>query len=123
MTEHWPSEAEESVIAAILSAACLSADAGHKVYRRAEAAGLDPAHFGSASYVVLYSTIGRMVEANVPVDPVSVAAELDRDHADAHVIHRLRVLAASVTAFNAVERHAQIVVESAARRELDTKCP
>ena len=79
-------------------AASYSADAGHRIYRRAEAAGLDPAHFGAASFVVLYSTIGRMVEANIPVDAVSVAAELDRDHADPHVIQRLRVLAASVPA-------------------------
>ncbi len=121
-TVHWPSEAEESVLAAILSAACYSADAGHRVFRRAEAAGLDPAHFGSASYLILFSTLQRMADAQIPLDPVSVAAELDRDHADAHVVHRLRVLAVSVTAFNAVERHAEIVIEAAARRELDA-CP
>lgn len=115
----FPVEAEAEVLGAILSAASYSAEAGHKIYRRAEAAGLDPAHFGAASYVVLYSTIGRMVEANVPVDAVSVAAELDRDHADPHVIQRLRVLAASVPAFNAIEHHASIVIDAAVRREIE----
>lgn len=117
----FPVEAEADVLGAILSAASYSADAGHRVYRRAEAAGLDPAHFGAASFVVLYATIGRMVGANVPVDAVSVAAELDRDHADPHIIQRLRVLAASVPAFNAIERHASIVIDAAIRRELEER--
>lgn len=118
---HFPVEAETEVLGAILSAASYSADAGHRIYRRAEAAGLDPAHFAAASHVVLYSTIGRMVEANVPVDPTSLAAELDRDHVDARVIGRLRLLAATVPAFNCIERHAQLVIESARRRELEER--
>lgn len=117
----WPEEAESEVLGAILSAASYSADAGHRIYRRAEAAGLDPAHFATASLVVLYSTIGRMVEANIPVDAVSVAAELDKEHADPHIIGRLRVLAASVPAFNAIERHASIVIDAALRRELEER--
>ena len=121
MSRLWPSEAEESVLAAILSAACYSADAGHRAYHRAEAAGLDAAHFGAASNLVLFATIGRMVDAGVPVDPVSLAAELDRDHADSHIIGRFRVLAASVTCFGAIEHHSRIVVEAAARRELEER--
>lgn len=121
MTRFWPAEAEESVLGAILSAASYSADAGHKVFRRAEAAGLDAGHFGTASHLILFSTIQRMVDANVPVDAVSVAAELDRDHADPHVVQRLRVLAASVPAFNTVDHHARIVVDAASRRELEER--
>jgi len=121
MTRLFPVEAEEEVLGSILSAASYSADAGHRIYRRAEASGLDPAHFGAASFVVLYATLGRMVEANIPIDAVSVAAELDRDHADPHVIQRLRVLAASVPAFNCIERHAEIVIDASVRREIEER--
>lgn len=121
MTRYWPAEAEQAVLGAILSAASYSADAGHRIYRRAEAVGLDPAHFGAVSHLILYATIGRMVDAGLPVDAVSLAAELDRDHADPHIIGRLRVLAASVPAFNTIDRHARIVVDAATRREIEER--
>ncbi len=117
----WAEEAEASVIGAILSAASYDVEAGHRIYRRAEKAGLDPAHFGLASFVVLFSTIGRMVEANTPVDAVSVAAELDKDHVDARIVGRLRYLASTVPAFNAIEHHSRIVIEAATRRELEER--
>lgn len=117
----FPAEAEESVLGAILLAASYSADAGHRIYRRAEAAGLDAGHFGAGSNVMLYGTIARMVDAGVPVDAVSLAAELDRDHADPHITGRLHVLARSVTCFNTIEHHAAIVIEAAARRELEER--
>lgn len=117
----FPVEAESEVLGAILSAASYSADAGHKIYRRAEATGLDPAHFGAGSFLVIYATIGRLADAGIPVDAVSIAAELDRDHADPHVIQRLRVLATSVPAFNCIERHASIVIDASIRREIEER--
>lgn len=117
----WPEEAERGVLSAILGAGCLDADAGVRVLRRAVAAGLDPSHFGCASYGVVFALMIRLADDGLPVDPVSVAAELDRDHADPHVVARLRVLAHELAPFNAIERYAGIVAEAAGRREIEER--
>lgn len=121
MTRLWPEEAERAVLTTVLGAACLDVEAGHRVVRRARAAGLGPEHFAVASHAHLWATIERLVDANAPVDPVSVAAELDRDHADPHVVGRLRVLACDVAPFGATERYVRIVVDAALRREIEER--
>jgi replicative DNA helicase len=116
-----PLEAEGATVGAILCAASWSADAGHNAARRIQATGLDPEHFSLASYGELYRTILRMVDDSLPVDAVSIGAELDRAHADPHVIARLRVLAAEVPIVSAAERYARIVVDAATRREIEER--
>lgn len=121
MTRLWPEEAARSVLGAILQAASYSADAGHRIYRRVQSAGLDPEHFCLESYGELYRVMGRMVDAGIPIDAVSVAAELDREHTDVRVVQRLNVLAHEVTSFETCERHAQIVIDAAVRREIEER--
>ena len=120
-TRLWPQEAEESVLGAILCAACWNADAGLRVLRRVGAAGLHPSHFWLGSHARIYEAMLRLSEAELPVDPVSVAAELDREHEDAGAVSRLRVLAHQVSVVTACERHTAIVLEAAERREIEER--
>jgi replicative DNA helicase len=120
-TRLWPEEAEGAVLGAILIAGCWDADAGLRALRRARATGLHPAMFGGASYGVIFHAMIRLAEDGLPVDPVSVAAELDLDHTDPYVVSRLHVLAHEVVAVSAIERHAAIVREAAERREIEER--
>jgi len=117
MTRLWPEEAERATLSAILGAACVDADAGLRVLRRARSAGLAPSDFGLASYGVIFAAMIRLAEDGLPVDPVSVAAELDRDHEDERVVSRLHILACELAPFTAVERYASIVTRAAGRRD------
>jgi replicative DNA helicase len=63
----------------------------------------------------------RLADNGLPVDPVSVAAELDRDHADPPVVSKLRVLAHELAPFTAIERYASIVRDGAERREIEER--
>lgn len=117
----WPEEAERGVLSAILGAACVDVDAGLRVLRKARATGLHPTDFGLASYGVIYEAMVRLADDGLPVDPVSVAAELDRDHCDPRAVSKLRVLAAELAPFTAIARYAHIVVSAAERREIEER--
>jgi replicative DNA helicase len=116
-----PIEAERSVLGAILRAACLDVDAGHRVVRRVRAAGLDPEHFALASHGALFEVFIVLTDAGEPLDPVSVAAEIDARHEDPHLMARLQVLAHETPVVSAAERYARIVIEAALRREVEAR--
>ena len=117
----WPEEAERSVLSAILGAGCIDADAGLRVLRKARATGLHPTDFGLASYGVIFEAMLRLADDGLPVDPISVAAELDRDHTDPRAVAKLRVLACELVPFSAIERYAGIVVVASGRREVEER--
>jgi replicative DNA helicase len=117
----WPEEAERAVIAAILGAACIDADAGLRTLRKARATGLHPTDFGRASCGVIFEAMLRLEQDGLPVDPVSVAAELDRDHTDPTAVASLHILARELAPFTAVERYASILVDAAGRRESEQR--
>ena len=117
----WPEEAERGTLSAILGAGCVDADAGLRVLRKARATGLHPTHFAVAAYGHIYAAMLKLADDGLPVDPVSVAAELDHDHADQLVVSRLRVLAHELAPFTAIGRYASIVVQAAERREIEER--
>lgn len=119
----WPSEAEESVLGCVLCAACWDVDAGLRVVCRVRAVGLRPCHFWLTSHAQVFEAMLRLADADLPVDPISVAAELDREHADPYVVSRLRILAHTVAVVSAAERHARIVLDAAERREIEEREP
>ena len=118
MTRLWPEEAERGVLSAILGAGCVDADSGLRVLRKARATGLHPTDFGLASYGHIYATMLKLCDDGLPVDPISVAADLDKEHADPHVVSRLRILAHELAPFTAAARYASIVRDTAERREI-----
>ena len=117
----WPQEAERAVLSAILGAACSDADAGLRVLARARASGLHPSHFGGASYGVILEAMLRLADLGLPIDPISLAAELDRDHTDPWAVARLHVLAREFAPFTAIERYAAVVVDASGRRETEER--
>ena len=117
----WPEEAERDVLSAILGAACIDADAGLRTLRKARATGLHPTDFGLASYGHIYAAMCKLADDGLPVDPVSLAAELDRDHTDPRAVAKLRVLACELAPFTAIERYATIVVGASGRREIEER--
>ena len=121
MTRLWRQEAALAVLGCILSAGSYSADAGVRVAKRVHAAGLDPEHFFIESEGELYRTILRLADQGLPVDAISVAAELDRDHADPRLIAKLNILAREVPAIGAADRYARIVTDAATRREIEER--
>ena len=86
VTRFIPIDAERLAIGCIFSAASYSADAGIRVATRVHATGLNPEHFAIASHGELYQSSCNSRTPGVPVDPVSVAAEIDREHGDKHLI-------------------------------------
>lgn len=116
-----PIEAERAVLGVILRAACLEVDTGHRALRRVRAAGLDPEHFALASHRALFELLVVLADAGEPLDPVSVAAEIDARHDDPRLIARLYVLAHEVPVVSAAERYARIVIEAALRREIEAR--
>ena len=116
-----PVEAERAVLGAILCAACLDVDAGHRVLRRVQVVGLDPDHFALASHSALFEVLIVLAGAGEPLDPISVAAEIDARHEDPRLLDRLYVLAHEVAVISGAERYARIVVEAALRREVEAR--
>jgi replicative DNA helicase len=108
-------DAERGVIGAIIAAASLDVGAGHRVLDRVVATGLDPNDFYVASFGALYARLVAMRERELPLDPVSVAYELEREGAEPVVVARLHQLAYEVAAISPAPRWAAIVVESARR--------
>jgi replicative DNA helicase len=120
-TRHWPEDAERAVLGAILGAGCVDVDVGLHTLRRARATGLHPTDFGLASYGHIYEAMLRLEEEGLPVDPISVGAELDRNHMDPRAVSRLHIIARELYPFTAIERYARIVVCSSGRRESEER--
>ena len=109
-------DAERSVLGAVLAAGSLDVGAGHRTLERAIATGLDPAHFYGSSLGNLYARLVDLHERGLPLDPVSIAYELERAGAEPDVIGRLRQLAHEVTAISPVTRWAEIVATAGRER-------
>ncbi len=118
MTASASVQAERDVLACVLSAACVSVEAGHAVLDRALALGLLAGHFELASHARLYGVLGDMRGRGLPLDPVAVAVELHGLDAPAHVVGRLHVLAREVVAFNVVEHRVGVVLRASAERRV-----
>jgi len=108
--------AERSVLGAILSAACLDRDAGWRILDRVLLTGLLPGMFFLRSHGETFATLVAMGLAEIPLDPISVAHELERTSATAFTRGRLYELAREVTASGTAEHHARIVRELWAHR-------
>lgn len=109
-------DAERSVIGAVLAAGSLDVAAGRRTLERAIATGLDPAHYYIASLGNLYAQLVSLHEREIPLDPVSVACELERDGADPFVVGRLHELAHEITAITPAARWAEIVARAGRER-------
>lgn len=111
-------DAEGDVLGAVLSAASLDVDAGFRVFDRIVSTGLDPNDFYRRSLGSLYARLLDLRERSVPLDPVSVGVELERDGAESTVIARLHQLAHEAVAFSPCERWAAIVAAEGRRRRV-----
>jgi len=109
-------DAERSVLGAVLAAGSLDVGAGHRTLDRIIATGLDPNNYYVASLGQLYAHLIEFHYRGHPLDPVSVAYELERDGAEPDVIGRLHQLAHEVTAISPVARWAEIVAKAGRER-------
>jgi replicative DNA helicase len=109
-------DAERSVLGAVLAAGSLDVEAGHRTLERIIATGLDPEDFFLRSHGTLYAALIDMHHRGHPLDPVSVAYELEREGADPHALGRLRVLAHEVHAITPAPRWAEIVAKAGRER-------
>jgi len=108
--------AERSVIGAVLAAGSLDVEAGHRTLERIIATGLDPNDFYLASLGQLYGQLIELHHRGHPLDPVSVAYELEREDAGADVLGRLQVLAHECHAITPAARWAEIVAKAGRER-------
>ena len=109
-------DAERCVLGAVLAAASLDAAAGHRVLEKIIATGLDPNDFYVASLGNLYASLVEIYERGLPLDPVSVAYELEHLGAESSVLGRLHQLAHEITAITPAKRWAAIVTDAGRRR-------
>ena len=112
----YPEQAERLVVGSILWAGCVGFQAGHRTADRIIRTGLLPGHFYRQSLGLLFGYLLKYRDEAIPLDPVSVAAALDRDGADAAAYGRLVELSFETGCFTPATRWAQIVVEAARRR-------
>jgi replicative DNA helicase len=108
--------AEEDVLGAILSAASYDVAAGHRLLDRVLATGLVEADFYRPSLGHLFAQLRAMRSVEMPLDPVSVAYELERAGAEPHVLALLHKLATQVTGLSPAGRWAGLVHQEAAER-------
>jgi replicative DNA helicase len=110
-------DAEHDVLGAVFGAASLDVDAGFRIFDRIVATGLDPNDFYRRSLGALFARLLDLRERSVPLDPVSVGVELERDGTDPTVVARLHQLAHEAVAFSPCERWAALVAaEGRSRR-------
>lgn len=109
-------DAERSVLGAVFAAGSLDVDAGFRTLDRIIATGLDPNHFYLASNGMLYAHLCALRERQIPLDPVSVAYELEKDSADPWTVNRLHELAHEITAITPAARWAEIVARAGRER-------
>jgi replicative DNA helicase len=121
VTGLWPEEVERGLLSSIIGAACVDCDAGLRQVRKARARGLHPSDFGLASYGVIFEAMLRFEHDGLPIDPISLAAELDRGHVDPRAGSRLHILAREFAPFGVVERYADLIVQAAGRRESEER--
>jgi replicative DNA helicase len=112
MIRPWPEQAERSVLAAILAAACVDPDAGLRTLRRARNAGLAPEHFGRPAYGTIYRTLLELADQGLPIGPAQVEAELDTDAATRKA---LDFLAADIAPFRKLEEYVNVIARTGAR--------
>jgi len=109
-------DAERCILGAVLAAGSLDVEAGHRVLDKIIATGLDPNDFYVASLGQLYAYLIALHHRGHPLDPVSVAYELEEQDAEPDVLGRLHVLAHEITAITPAKRWAEIVAEAGRRR-------
>ena len=116
MSDPYNADAERSVVGAIICAACLDLDAGHRVLDTVYATGLEPADFALGSLGKLYAAIVKQRVAGLPLDPVSLADALDEDGGPIHERARLEQLAHETVGFTQAKHWAHIVLRDSRRR-------
>ncbi len=109
-------DAERSVLGAVLAAGSLDGEAGHRVLEKIIATGLDPNDFYVASLGNLYAALVELHHRGHPLDPVSVAYELEQLGAESSVLGRLHQLAHEITAITPAKRWAEIVAKAGRTR-------
>ena len=107
---------EASVCGAILFAAALDLEAGHRVVDRVVATGLLPGHFWRQSLGRLYGVLVAERDLGHPVDALSISYVLERGHADPHMRGRLEELAHTCPAFTLAEHWARLICREARHR-------
>ena len=110
--------AERSVLGAVLAAGSLDVEAGHRTLERIVAIGLDPNDFYVGSLGRLYAALIEFHHRGHPLDPVSVAYELEESGAAADVLGRLHALAHDVHAISPAARWAEIVAKAGRNRRV-----
>ena len=111
-------DAERSVLGAVLAAGSLDVEAGHRVLEKIIAGGLDPNDFYVASLGNLYAALVEIHHRGHPLDPISVAYELEEAGAEPDVLGRLHQLAHEITAISPAPRWAEIVATAGRRRRV-----
>jgi replicative DNA helicase len=111
-------DAERSLLGAVFAAGSLDVDAGFRTLDRIIETGLDPNHFYIGSNGMLYARLLDLRQREIPLDPVSVAYELEKDGADPWTVARLHELAHEITAITPAARWAEIVAEAGRRRRV-----
>lgn len=109
-------DAEAEVVGAILLAAIVSVETGHRILDRALETGIVAEDFWRQSLGLLFVTLCDMQAQDLPLDPLAVAVELDGIYAPGHVRARLEVLARSTTAFGHIEHRCGIVMAASRDR-------
>ncbi len=109
-------DAERSVLGGVLAAGSLDVEAGHRVLEKIIATGLDPNDFYVASLGNLYAALVELHHRGHPLDPVSVAYELEQLGAESSVLGRLHQLAHEITAITPAKRWAEIVAKAGRTR-------
>ena len=109
-------DAERSVLGSVLAAGSLDVEAGHRTLETVVATGLGPTDFYVASLGSLFASLVEIHERGLPLDPISVAYELEQLGAESSVLGRLHQLAHEITAITPAKRWAEIVTEAGRRR-------
>ena len=108
-------DAERSLLGAVLAAGSLDVEAGFRTLDKIIETGLDEDDFYVASFGTLYAALVELRGRGIPLDPVSVAYELEQG-AEPDVVGRLQVLAHEITAITPAARWAEIVAQAGRRR-------
>lgn len=115
-------EAEEAVLGALLLSGQHGSDAAASVAERVRDSGLEPGDFYKPSHGQLYKTALMLHEQGRPVDPITMAAALERQGLLDQVGGGARIaeLSALATSTANAGHHARLVRESAIRRRVLT---
>jgi len=118
MPNDYNRDLEEHVLGAVLVAAALDVEAGHRLLDKIVATGLDPFDFYLRSLGRLYHYMLAEREAGRPIDALSLYSVLQREHdADVHVLGRLHALAHMCPAMTPAPHWAALVAAHARQRK------